>query len=109
MVSEAQAAGIKQWASTSNTFAGAGTQSKTATLPGGATGRPVLLRASGSVSGEVDLTIGNGAIIAVPVNPNAPYTDAIIPASAFVSAVGEVTLSLVGDGAGVIRCLVGFV
>lgn len=98
----------KQWASASYTASGAGTSSETATLPSNQTGKPILLRVSGSVSGQVVLTYGNAAQIIAPVNPNAPYSDIPIPGSAFPAPTGSVTMSLTADGAGVIRALVGF-
>ena len=100
--------GAKQWASAAYTASAAGSSSETATLPSGQTGRPSILRVSGSVSGEVVLTYGNAAQIIAPVNPNAQYTDIQIPASAFPAPTGSVTMTLTADGAGVIRALIGF-
>lgn len=96
------------WASTSNTFAAAGNASKTATLPGSAVGRPRMLRASGSVSGEVDIAVSNTQTLICPVNPNAPYTEIALPSYAFPTATGAVPVTLVADGAGVIRAVIGF-
>lgn len=99
---------VKQWASAANTFTAAGTASVSPALPGSGTGRPIKLRASGSVSGQASITIGNTAAIIAPVNPNAGFTEVDIPASAFPSPVGSVTVSVTADGAGTIRAFVGF-
>ena len=100
--------GVKQWASASNTFAAAGSATVSATLPGNGTGRPIKLRASGSVSGQASILVGNTSTIIAPVNPNAPFTEVEIPASAFAGPVGTVSVTLTADGSGVIRSLVGF-
>ncbi len=96
------------WASASNTFAAAGSSNQTATLPGSAVGRPRVLRASGSVSGQVSITISNTQTIIAPVNSNAPYTEVELPAYAFPTDTGAVPVTLDADGAGTIRALVGF-
>lgn len=98
----------KQWAHKAYTATAAGSTTVTPTLPGGQVGRPVVLRGSGSVSGVITLTYGNNAEIAVPVNPNAPYSDAEIPASAFPAPTGQVSVTIAADGAGVIRAFIGF-
>lgn len=98
----------KQWASASYTASAAGSSTLSPQLPGGQVGRPVTLRGSGSVSGQVVLTYGNNAQIIVPVNPNAPFSDAEIPASAFPAPTGQVSVTVTADGAGVIRALIGF-
>ena len=101
-------ANVKQWASASYTASAAGSSSETPTLPQGMVGKPLVIRASGSVSGQVTFTYANGAQILVPVNPNAEYTEEKIPDSAFPAPTNQVSVTLVADGAGVIRCLVGF-
>ena len=98
----------KQWASAAYTATAAGSSNLTPQLPGGQVGRPTVLRGSGSVSGQIVLTYGNNAQIVVPVNPNAPFSDAEIPASAFPAPTGQVSVTVTADGAGVIRALVGF-
>lgn len=97
---------VKQWASGTATAAGA--TSVTITLPGGQVGKPIKLRGSGTVSGQIALTYGNNAQVLIPVNPNAPYSEDIIPSSAFPSPTGQVTVTITLDVAGVIRALVGF-
>ena len=99
---------IEQWAALVNTFAAAGNFSGSASLPAGQTGEPLLIRGSGSISGMVTLTFGNGAQVLVPVNPNAPYTEIPIPKTGFPFPVNSVSLTLTADGVGVIRALVGF-
>lgn len=100
--------GAKQWASATYTASAAGSSTETITLPNQQTGRPVMLRGSGSVSGQIVLTYGNAAQIIVPVNPNAPFSESPIPASAFPNPTGSVTVTVTADGAGVIRALIGF-
>ena len=108
MASRSSAAGVKQWASEAYTASASGSSSETVTLPGGQVGKPVMLRGSGSVSGQISLTYGNNAEIIVPVNPNAPYAETAIPPSAFPNPTGTVTVTITADGAGTIRALVGF-
>ena len=100
--------GVKQWASVAYSPTAAGDEVATVTLPGGQVGKPLVLRGSGSVSGEITLTYGNNAQIKVPVNPNAPYSETQIPASAFPNPTGSVTVTITADGAGTIRAYVGF-
>ena len=108
MSSRSSSAGVKQWASTAYAASAAGSETATVTLPGGQVGKPVMLRGSGSVSGQISLTYGNNAEIIVPVNPNAPYAETVIPSTAFPNPTGSVTLTITADGAGTIRALVGF-
>lgn len=98
----------KQSATATNTFTAAGTATITPTLPGGASGRPVRIRASGSVAGYVTLNIGTNAQIVVAVNPNAPQQSEAIPASAFPNPVNSVTTSATAAGAGFIVVTVDF-
>jgi len=100
--------GASQEASTSYTFTAAGSETESASLPQGMVGKPIYIKASGSVSGAVKLTFGNGAQKVVPVNPNAPYNEVAVPASAFPAPTNSVSLTLEADGAGVIRAVVGF-
>lgn len=97
-----------QDAQAANTFTGAGTIVQTITLPGGAVGTPKTIKGTGSVSGYVTITYGNGAQVLVPVNPNAPFAERPIPPTAFPSKVGSVSVTLGADGAGVIRAIVSF-
>ena len=101
-------AGIAVWASAANTFSAAGSATSTPTLPGGAIGFPRVVRASGNVSGQVVVNISNNQQVIVPVNPNAPFTEVAIPASAFPIKTGQVSVTLTSDGAGTIRALIGF-
>ncbi len=96
------------WASAANTFTAAGSSSQTPTLPGGAVGTPVICRASGGVSGLVTVNISNTQTVLVPVNPNAPFTEVELPPGAFPVKTGQVSVTLEADGAGPIRCLIGF-
>ncbi len=100
--------GAKQSAVAQNTFAAAGTASVTPTLPGGAVGKPYRMRVSGSVAGYATMNIGTQAQVVCLVNPNAPFTEQPIPASAFPSAVGSVPVSLTASGAGVISVAIDF-
>jgi hypothetical protein len=102
-------ANAKQWASVAYTATAAGSSSETVTLPGGQVGKPVMLRGSGSVSGQISLVYGNNAEILVPVNPNAPFSETPIPPTAFPAPTGSVTVTVTADGAGVVRALVGFI
>lgn len=99
---------VKLWASASNTFTAAGSASLTPALGAGQIGKPVVIRASGGVSGNVVLTFGNNAEIVVLVNPNAAYTEEVIPATAFPVASNSVSVTANADGAGTIRVAVGF-
>ncbi len=101
-------AAAKQQAVASNTFAAAGTASLTPTLPGGATGKPIYVRVSGSVAGYVTVAVGTQAQFVVLVNPNAPFTQEPLPASAFPSPVNAVPVSATAAGAGTISVVIGF-
>jgi len=78
------------------------------TFPNGVSGTPVQIRASGSVSGVIQLTFSAGNSIQIPVNPNVPFTSAIIPASAYPSPVTQVTVQYMAAGAGSIFAFVDF-
>lgn len=99
---------VKLWASASNTFTASGSASLTPSLGAGQVGKPVVIRASGSVSGDVTLTFGNNSQVVVLVNPNAPYTEETIPPSAFNVPSNSVSVTANADGAGTIRVAVGF-
>ena len=96
-------------ASYSNTFTAAGSVSGTAALGNGQVGKPVKIKVSGSVSGQAVITYGNNASKIVPCNPNAPFTEDVIPGSAFPKPTNAVSITLTADGAGVIRAIVTFV
>lgn len=98
----------KQDATATATFTAAGSQNVTPELPGGATGRPIKVKASGSVSGVVLINVGTQAQLALPVNPNAPYTERDIPANAFPSPVNNLPLTIQATGAGAITVVVTF-
>ena len=101
-------AGVKQWAVADNVFSAAGEVTVSPTLPGGGTGRPVKIRASGNVSGWATLNIGAESQIVILINPNAPYTEEAIPASAFPGVVGSVPVELNASAAGTLVVSVGF-
>lgn len=61
-----------------------------ATLPGGATGRPLKIKASGSISGLVQFQFGANASYAIPVAPNQNPVEYLIPKSAFPNKVNSV-------------------
>ena len=98
----------KQMAVAANTFTGAGSANLTPTLPGGAPGMPRRVRASGSVSGYVTISIGTQAQLVLLVNPNAPFTEIAIPPSAFPGPVNSVPVSVTAAGAGTITVVVVF-
>ena len=80
----------------------------TVTFPNGTNGIPKQIRASGSVAGSVILQYATGAQLAIPVNPNAPFTVAKIPPSAFPSPVDKVTLQYTASGAGTITIFIDY-
>lgn len=84
--------GNKQTAVATHTSTAAETSFTTvnATLPGGATGRPIKIKASGSVSGIVQFGFGAAAVYAIPVAPNQNPVEYTIPASAFPNKVNSV-------------------
>ena len=101
--------GIKQWATKfENPTAAASNTSDSVALPNGAVGRPVKIKASGSVAGAVTVNIGNGAQIVVQVNPNAPPTEENIPSQAFPNQVSTVSFEYTTAGAGFLTISVGF-
>lgn len=108
MRSNVNSSGVKQWASTPYTASAAGSEDVTVTLPNNQVGKPLILKGSGNVSGQISLTFGNGSEVIVPINPNAPSSEAPIPPSGFPNPTGSVAVSITADGAGTIRALVGF-
>jgi hypothetical protein len=78
----------------------------TATFPGNSTAVPKKLRVSGSVSGVVQLQISQNQYMYLECNPNAPFTEADIPAKAFGGPVTGVSIGFEADGAGTIRAVV---
>jgi len=78
-----------------------------ATLPGGATGRPVKLKASGSVSGIVQIQFGAQATYAIPVAPNQNPVEYAIPASAFPNKTNSVPVQF--ECTGGVGTLIGVV
>jgi hypothetical protein len=82
--------------------------SVTVQFPNGASGMPVGIRASGSVSGILSLQYAAGNTIQIPINPNAPYTSAAIPNGAYKSPVTQVTLEYQASGAGTLFFFVDF-
>lgn len=90
-------------ASHTATAAETSTTSVTATFPGNSTAIPRRLRASGSVSGFIQLQVSQNSYISLPVNPNAPFTEIMIPASAFNGPVTGAAILFQADGAGTLR------
>jgi hypothetical protein len=78
----------------------------TASFPGNSTAIPRRLRVSGSVSGFVELQVSQNQYISLPANPNAPFTEIMIPPSAFSGPVTGVSLLFQADAAGTIRAFV---
>lgn len=103
-------AGNKQNAVASHTATGAETSftDVSATLAGGATGRPVKLKASGSVGGLVQLNIGAQATYTLAVAPNQLPVEYVIPASAFPNLVNSVSIGFEAFGAGTLVGIVEF-
>jgi hypothetical protein len=95
------------WATASATGTAAFTVTATASLPQGATGKPMKLRAFGSVVGYAQVQIGNAQVIQVPVVPNYDK-EAAIPDRAFPGPVNGLTVVIVGLAAGTNVALVGF-
>jgi hypothetical protein len=96
------------WASGTVTATGAGTTNLVITLPNGAIGRPLKLKASGGVAGNVTMQIANSQQIVVLVNPNAAPVEEDIPARAFPGPQGSVTVAVYASAAGVIQVAIGF-
>lgn len=82
--------------------------SATVSFPNNSSGMPVQIRVSGSVSGAVILETGSNSQIAVPVNPNAPFTTAKIPKGSFKNSVTSVSVLYLASGAGSITVFIDF-
>lgn len=81
-----------------------------ASLPSGATGRPIKIKASGSISGIVQFGFGATAVYAIPVAPNQNPVEYIIPPSAFPNKVNQVPISFeCTGGVGTLIAVVEFV
>lgn len=77
-------------------------------FPNNSSGMPVGIRVSGSVAGAIALQTGNNSQIALPVNPNAPFTSAKIPKGSFKGPVSSVQVLYTASGAGTITVFVDF-
>lgn len=64
-----------------------------AVLGGGAVGRPIKIKASGSISGIVQFQFGAQASYAIPIAPNQNPVEYDIPSSAFPNKTGTVPVS----------------
>jgi hypothetical protein len=81
----------------------------TATLPGGAIGRPLKIYASGSVSGVVQFQFGANASYAISIAPNQLPVEYVIPASAFPNKTGQVPVQFMcSGGVGTLIAIVEF-
>ena len=100
------AKGGLQWANGDATASGATTV--TLTLPGGAVGRPVVLKVVGTVAAIVTLTYGNQQQVVALVNPNGPAAETAIPPSAFKNPVGSVVVTANLSAAGTVYIAAGF-
>ena len=80
-----------------------------ASLPGGATGRPIKLKASGSIAGLVQIQFGNQASYTLQVAPNQLPVEYEIPQTAFPNDVNSVPIlfECVG-GVGTLTAVVEF-
>lgn len=80
-----------------------------AVLPGGATGRPIKIKASGSISGIVQFQFGANATYAIPIAPNQLPVEYSIPASAFPNKVSTVPVQFeCTGGVGTLIAIVEF-
>lgn len=100
-------AGALVWGSATASGAAAFTGTATASLPQGATGRPMRIKAAGSVVGYAQIQIGNAQVVQVPITPNI-MNETSIPQSAIPGPVNGVTVVIVGLGAGTSYALVGY-
>jgi len=81
----------------------------TATLPGGAIGRPIVIYASGSVSGIVQFQFGANATYALSIAPNQLPVKYVIPKSAFPNRTGQVPIQFeCSGGVGTLIAIVEF-
>lgn len=92
--------GIRQTALAQHTSSAAETTftAVTASLPGGAVGRPIGFKASGSVGGIVQFQFGSAAVYQIAVAPNQLPVEYKIPPSAFPNKVSTVTVSFQNSG-----------
>lgn len=104
-----QSGGNRQTATATHTSTAAETSftSASAALPGGAVGKPLTLKASGSVAGLVQIQYGSQAVYTLAVAPNQLPVEYKIPASAFPNPVNSVTISF--ECVGGVGTLVGIV
>lgn len=101
----------RQSAFASHTSTAAETSFTTVTpaLPAGATGKPILIKASGSISGVVQIQFGNNAQYQLPVAPNQNPVEWIPPPSAFPNDVNSVSIGIeCSGGVGTILVVVEF-
>lgn len=81
----------------------------TATLAGGAIGRPLVIYASGSVSGIVQFQFGANATYALSIAPNQLPVKYVIPKSAFPNRTGQVPIQFeCSGGVGTLIAIVEF-
>lgn len=101
---------LTQNATAQHTATGAETAFTTvaATLPGGAVGKPIKLKASGSVGGLVQIQFGSQASYTLAVAPNQLPVEYIIPGTAFPNAVNSVNVLFEAFGAGTLTGIVDF-
>lgn len=71
-----------------------GTGSLDVDFPGNSTAVPVRIRASGTVAGYVSLTVSGNKTITVLVNPNAPFTEILIPPGSYSGPVTGITVTV---------------
>lgn len=92
--------GLEQTANAYHTSTAAETSFTTvaATLAGGATGQPIVVRASGSISGIVRIQFGSQSYYDIPVAPNQNPVDYPIPSSAFPNRVNSVNVLFMNTG-----------
>lgn len=95
-----------QWANGSATASGATTV--TLTLPGGAVGKPVKLKAVGTVAAQITLTYGNQQQVTALVQPNGPAAEEPIPDQAFNNPVASVVVTATLSAAGTVYISAGF-
>lgn len=86
--------GLEQTATATHTSTAAETTFTTvnATMPNGAVGRPLVLRAAGSVGGIVRIQIGNGTYYELQVAPNQNAVEYAIPKTAFSNRTNAVPI-----------------
>ena len=92
--------GMEQTANATHTSSAAESSFTTvaASLAGGATGMPIVVRASGSVGGIVRVQIGSQSYYDIPVAPNQNPVDYPVPASAFPNRVNSVNILFENTG-----------